>query len=265
MVSIIVCFFKRITHLKICLDTLHNSSELFDEVIIADDGSPEPTVRELHKLISTYNFSVKHIWQEKKGFRLSASRNNAIRAAKGDYLIFLDCDFAVLPDTISLHLKAAKPGRYVAARFKYLSEKQTIPLLGQGISPKKLTSLYQNIPEKPITREHLNFLKYIFLRKIKLIGPRKPQCSSHFSLHKKDIEYINGYDENFTGWGGEDEDLSLRLNLAGFSGYSIIKQAKALHVWHPPELGGKDWQQGSNVDYLYRKEIPFRCKNGLFK
>lgn len=262
-VSIIISFFKRLTHLKCCLDSLQFSHQYFDEVVIADDGSPPETVNGLHQLIRGYPFPIRHIWQEKQGFRLSASRNNAIRAAQGDYLIFLDCDFSVLPDAIALHTEAARPGRFVAARFKYLPEEQTLPLISQGVSPKDLTLLYHNLPERPIDREHRNFIKYAFLRKLHLIGPRKPQCSSHFSIYKQDIEAINGYDENFTGWGGEDEDISLRMNMAGFSGYSIIKQAKALHLWHPPELGGKDWQSGSNVEYLNRKKIPPRCQNGL--
>lgn len=265
MTSIIVCFYKRLTHLKCCLDSLAFSSKSFSEVIIADDGSPDQTVINLKKLISGYDFPIRHIWQEKQGFRLAKSRNNAIRAAQGDYLIFLDCDFSVLPETIEMHKKVAKPGRYVAARFKYLPEEVTHSLIADGITPDKLKMRYGQLPECPIAREHLNFIRYSFLRKLRLVGPRKPQCSSHFSLYKKDIEYINGYDENFTGWGGEDEDLSMRLNMAGFSGYSIIKQAKALHLWHPTELGGKDWQHGSNVEYLFRKNIPFRCENGLIK
>jgi len=79
------------------------------------------------------------------------------------------------------------------------------------------------------------------------------------------MEAINGYDENFVGWGGEDEDISLRMVKAGYRGYSVIREAKVLHLWHPKELGGKHWKEGSNVDYLYRENIPSFCENGLTK
>ncbi len=253
------------THLKICLESLRNSADNFNEVLIADDGSHPTTVNELKLLTDRFDFPVRHIWQKKQGFRLAASRNNAIREAKGDYLIFLDCDFAVMPDTIITHLHKAKPGRYVGARVKYLPEVPTSELISNGVTLDNLPDLYACLPEQSINREHRRFIKHSFLRYLHLIGPRKPQCSSHFSIYKKDIEYINGYDENFAGWGGEDEDLSHRMNLAGFSGYSAIKQARALHLWHPTELGGNDWQHGSNVDYLFRKGVKFRCQNGLFK
>ncbi len=263
MISVIISFYKRLTHLKVCLESLRYSAEHFDEVLIADDGSPEHTVNELKQLIKNFNFPIHHIWQKKRGFRLAASRNNAIRASRGKYLIFLDCDFAVMPDTVTSHLNKTKPGRYVAGLVKYLPEVPTNELITKGVSPSQLVDFYTQLPNKPINREHRRFIKHAILRRLHLIGPRKPQCSSHFSIHKRDLEYINGYDENFTGWGGEDEDLSHRMNLAGFSGVSAIKEARALHLWHHTELGGKDWQHGSNLDYLFRQGVKFRCSKGL--
>ena len=265
MVSVIVSFFKRVTHLRCCLDSLALASSHFHEVLIADDGSPAETVNELQQLIQHYPFPIRHLWQEKQGFRLAASRNNAIRAALGDYLIFVDCDFSLLPGAVAAHCQAARPGRFVGARVKYLPEAETMALLEHGVTAQGLEGLYRGLAEGPIAREHRNFIIYALLRRLRLVGPRKPQCSSHFSIHKQDLERINGYDENFIGWGGEDEDLSLRMNLAGFSGYSLIKQAKTLHLWHPAELGGKGWQHGGNVEYLQRREVPFRCRNGLVK
>ncbi len=265
MVSIIVCFYERLTHLKCCLDSLQFNAGNFDEVIITDDGSGEETVKKLQKIIPSYDFPIKHVWQEKAGFRLAKSRNNGIRASRGDYLIFLDCDFAILPGTIEAHVQAAKPGRFAAGLCKYLPEDKSKELCTSTVTPQLLEKLYNELPERPINREHSNFVNYLILRKLRLTSLRKPQCSSHFSIHRQDMEYVNGYDENFVGWGGEDEDLSFRLNKAGFKGYSIIRSAKVLHLWHPKELRNKHWQEGSNVDYLFRENIPFRCENGLSK
>ena len=111
MVSIIVCFYERLDHLKCCLDALALCAEDFDEVVIADDGSKAETVQRLEKMMTSYSFPIAHVSHPKDGFRLSASRNNGIRRSRGDYLIFLDCDFLVLPDTIKFHLRAARPGR----------------------------------------------------------------------------------------------------------------------------------------------------------
>jgi glycosyltransferase involved in cell wall biosynthesis len=247
------------------LDSLVFCAEDFDEVIIADDGSGKKTVAKIRDLIHNYDFSIRHIWQPKEGFRLAASRNKGIRAAMGDYLVFLDCDFVVLPGCIKSHVKAAKHGRFVAGFCKYLPEESTKQLIEEKISSDTLRKFYDSLSDRPIYREHLRYCKNSLLRKLNLVSPKKQICSSHFSVHKSDIESVNGYDENFVGWGGEDEDLALRLGLAGFHGYSIIHKAKAMHLWHPKELRGKDWRQGGNVAYLTRAEINYFCKNGLLK
>ena len=39
---------------------------------------------------------------------------------------------------------------------------------------------------------------------------------------RADYERVNGYDENFVGWGCEDDDLRLRLRHAGVRIESIL-------------------------------------------
>lgn len=264
-VSIIVSFYERLTHLKCCLDALSACTDDFDEVVIADDGSSEATVKALTAMIPSYPFRIVHAWQPKDGFRLAAVRNNGIRHSSGDYLIFLDCDFAVLPRTIQCHRKNAKPRRFLAGLCKYLQEDATRQLMEQGITPQRLEKLYRELPERPIVREHWKSFRYSILIRLHLANARKQRCSSHFSIHRQDMEAINGYDENFVGWGGEDEDISLRMVKAGYRGHSIIRDARVLHLWHPKELGGKHWKEGSNVSYLNRENIPAFCENGLTK
>ncbi len=89
MVSIIIPFYERLEHLTCCLDSLALSSGDLDEVIITDDGSNNETVAKLKEIIPRYNFAIKHVWQPKDGFRVAAARNNGIRHAQGEYLIFL--------------------------------------------------------------------------------------------------------------------------------------------------------------------------------
>ena len=200
--SIIVCFYERLQHLKSCLDSLKGCSEYFDEVVVTDDGSGEFCVRKLKKLITDYHFPIRHIWQSNKGFRVAAARNNGIKHANGDYLIFLDCDFVVLPGTIKLHLDHSKPGRFVAGHYKYLDEERTQKIIREGVSDKLLEDLYKSLPEDPITKDHRRFVRHRFFFKLGLASARKQRLSSQFSIHRKDIERVNGYDENFFGWGG---------------------------------------------------------------
>jgi len=264
MTSIIICFYERLTHLKHCLDSLRFSRDDFDEVVISDDGSSAETVQALRELIATYDFPIRHVWQEKQGFRVAAARNNGIRTATGDYLIFFDCDFLILPGTVRGHLTRARKKHFVAGNCKYLDERQTTTIFQDEISANLLVKLYNSLPEENLLREQSKFNRRTWLMRLHLISAKKQSLGGHFSIHREDIEYINGYDENFVGWGGEDEDLGIRLVMAGIYCRSAILDAKVLHSWHPRELGNRGWQQGTNMEY-FTTDRPFYCQNGLVK
>jgi hypothetical protein len=146
-----------------------------------------------------------------------------------------------------------------------LEEKQTNILFQKGVSDKRLEDLYQSIPERAIVKEHRRFVRHRFFFRLGLTSARKQRLSSHYSIHREDIKHVNGYDENFVGWGGEDEDLAIRLAASGLKGKSIIQTARVLHLYHPKEIGDKHWKEGPNVEYLKRKNIPFFCEKGLIK
>lgn len=263
--SIIICFYEKPDYLKCCLDSLKNSSNYFDEVVVADDGSSEKVVNDIQKYIENYSFPIVHAWHSRNGARRAACRNNGIRHANGDYLIFFDADFLVLPDAIKSHIEAAKPGWFAAGRCKYSTEKQAGRIFSSEVSADLLENIYAELPEEPILKEHREFVRYGILRKLRLASARKQTFGGHFSIYKKDIESVNGYDENYVGWGGEDQDIAMRLVMAGLRGTSVIKTARILHLWHPRDMGDKHWREGENASYFLRKKIPIFCKNGLIK
>jgi GT2 family glycosyltransferase len=49
---------------------------------------------------------------------------------------------------------------------------------------------------------------------------------------KKDLLKVNGYDESFTGWGKEDNELAVRLQNAGVKLRFIKYSAVAYHLHH---------------------------------
>jgi glycosyltransferase involved in cell wall biosynthesis len=263
--SVIVCFYDRIDLLKCCLDALSLNTGHFDEVVVADDGSGEAVVKAFREMIPRYPFPILHAWHPREGARRSATRNNGIRHASGDYLVFVDADFTVLPGAIEAHARVARPGQFAAGRVKYTTREQGERILKEGASAGLLEAIYRELPDKPILREHREFIRYGILRRLGLAHARRQTFGGHFSVFKKDIEAVNGYDENYLGWGGEDQDMAHRLVLAGMSGKSVIRDARVLHVWHQREMGEKHWKEGSNVEYFLRERVPAFCGNGLIK
>ncbi len=261
--SVIICFYDRLDLLPVCLDSLRGSSAEFHEVVLADDGSSEDVVRSVQSLVKNYDFPILHAWHPRQGPRRSATRNNGIRHATGDYLIFLDADFALLPGAIRGHIEVAKRGYFAAGRCKYTTEEQCRRILAEGASELLLESIYADLSEASIEKEHRRFVRYSLLRRFGLASPKKATFGGHFSAFKKDVEAINGYDENFIGWGGEDMDFALRMVRAGYRGSSVIRTARVLHLWHPSEMVGAHWKEGANMKYYSRVKVPVVCENGL--
>lgn len=264
-VSIIICFYERIAHLKCCLDSLTASCDRFAEVIIADDGSSEETVSQLNDLIPEYPFTIRHVWQPDQGFRVAAARNNGVRESSGDYLIFLDSDFILLPDTLSVHLKRARPGRFLSGFCKFLSEQQTKEIFDKGLGQVDTQRLYHSLSEANLKHDHFKFVTRTWRIRLGLARPKKQTLGGHFSIFRRDFEAVNGYDEKFVGWGGEDVDLGIRLAIIGIYGRSVIRSARVLHMWHPNEPGSTDWRKAANQSYFERRRIDPVCQHGLRK
>ena len=82
--SIIIPVYNVEDYIKECLDSVKNQTYKDYEVIVVDDGTKDKSMDIVKK------YKVKTIHQENQG--LSAARNNGVKRAKGEYILFLDSD-----------------------------------------------------------------------------------------------------------------------------------------------------------------------------
>ena len=105
MVSIVVPVYNVEKYLRICLDSIKQQTYTDFEVIMVDDGSTDGSgaiCEEYEKADGRFHL----IRQENKG--LASARNTGIRAAKGEYLYFVDSDDCIHVSLLDILVKVAE-------------------------------------------------------------------------------------------------------------------------------------------------------------
>src|SRR5262245_48205152 len=118
--------------LDLALASVALQSRLPTEVIVADDGSGSPTAAVVHKWQARGLVPVRHVWQEDSGFRLARSRNRAIAAARGEYIVLVDGDMVLHRRFIEDHIGCARPDCFIQGARPQLSPATTARLLASG-------------------------------------------------------------------------------------------------------------------------------------
>ena len=267
-ISVVTTIYNRPEHLRLLVASLAAQTRRPDEIVVADDGSDEATVAAMRRCLPECGISVQVVRQEKDGYRLAAARNKAIRASTGDYLLFLDCDLALLPDAVAVHARLAAPRRLLCGNRAMLDEASTNSLLVPSVSPSAADweRVWASADKGELSEAARLFARQAVLRRWHVARPHKPKLlGCHFSLFRNDVVRVNGFDENFVGWGYEDDDFARRLYKAGVEPRSAIEEARAMHLWHPslaPQALARH-RDRPNRAYFRRWRVPAFCQNGL--
>lgn len=108
IISVIIPTYNRANLIDQAIQSVLNQTYQNFEVIIVDDGSTDYT-KEVIRKFQERDKRVKYIRHEKNRGG-SAARNTGIKAAKGEYIAFLDSDDEWLPEKINLQIAVFKKG-----------------------------------------------------------------------------------------------------------------------------------------------------------
>lgn len=118
-VSIIIPVYNVEKYLPKCLESVIGQTYADLEIICVDDGTPDRSAA----VILSYaekDGRIKLISQENQG--LSGARNTGIKSAVGDYIVFLDGDDWIEPETIETAVKAAEKNSADVVMWGYIRE-----------------------------------------------------------------------------------------------------------------------------------------------
>ncbi|MGC3982710.1 MAG: glycosyltransferase family 2 protein [Steroidobacteraceae bacterium] len=225
--SLIITTYNWKEALDLVLRSVARQSELPDEVLIADDGSRSDTAELVAEWARRLPVPVRHVWQEDLGFRLARSRNRAIAAARGDYLIIIDGDMVLHRHFIADHKRAAQPGYFIQG-VRLLTEPETSrKMLAEGLMD--LGFFASGVRRRRHTLRW-PWLSWCLLQHVRT--DQKAIRGSNQAYWKKDLLSVNGFDEQMVGWGREDNEIAARLYHSGIKRRNLKFAGLTIHLYH---------------------------------
>lgn len=260
--SLIVSTYNWKESLELVLESILHQTELPNEVIIADDGSREDTAQLIQSYQARFSVPLIHVWHEDKGFRASAIRNKAIKKSQYEYIIQIDGDVILHADFVKDHKRFAVKNHFISGSRVLLSPETTqkaikLKKIKFGIFSKGIKNRFNAI-RFPLFNAFFSFEK----KSIVKVAYRIRGCN--MSFWRKDLIEINGYDEDFVGWGREDSDLTIRLAKKGCSLRRIKLAALQYHLHHK-ENSRYNLEQNHRLMEVALKNDQYRAVNGIEK
>ena len=236
--------------LELVLESIESQTITPDEVIVADDGSAAETKAVVSRFQEDSDLNIIHSWQKDKGFRVAKSRNKAIVKSSGDYIILVDGDLILHRKFIQDHVNNSEANYFVQGSRVLLTEEETNKILD---SKKIIFSFFSSGLKNRKNAIHSNLMSKFFSTKKNYIHGIKT-CNMGF--YKQDCININGFNNDFEGWGREDSEFIVRLLNSGINRKNVHFNAIQFHLWHNDN--SRDSLEKNN---LILKEAINNCNN----
>ncbi len=105
LISVIIAIYNPGKYLRPCLDSIVNQTYKNLEIILVDDGSTDDSLSVCKEYAEKDNRIIVH---HKENSGVSATRNQGIRLAHGDYFSFIDSDDILEPDAYEYMISLVK-------------------------------------------------------------------------------------------------------------------------------------------------------------
>lgn len=230
------------------------------EVVVTDDGSSEINRSVVEAFARDADFPIRFTTHPHDGFRLARCRNEGVAVSTAPYLLFVDGDCLLPPDHVRWHLEYRRSGRVVVGDCWRLDRETSERVTLETIEREEFLDLVSPRERRRLALKALRGWCYHLFRC--KMHPR--MTGNNIGVWRTDCERVNGFDENYVGWGFEDRDMQLRLSRLGLRFKTILGRTATCHLWHPPVPSfARNGVGTKNLAYYQRGEVPTRCQIGL--
>jgi glycosyltransferase involved in cell wall biosynthesis len=225
-ISLIVSTYNWPDALNVCLLSIKNQTTFPTEVIIADDGSTAETKLLIDKFRLEFPVPLIHIWHQDLGFRKSLILNQAIKAASGKYIVQVDGDVILDKHFVADHASVAETAFFVRGTRAHISEE----VVQEVTRKEKINFNY-------LSANLVHRFNALRLPQLSFLMEKKSRTSnsvrgSNLAFWKSDFVNVNGYDNELTGWGHEDEELAARFINVGVWKKAVKFKCIQYHLAH---------------------------------
>lgn len=260
-VSIIIVSYNTRDLLRECLNSIYDTVKQINyEVIVVDNSSYDGSM-----LMVKSEFPWMRLIANSENRGFAVANNQALRIAKGRYIVLLNPDTIVLPDTFN-------------TAYKYLNEHEDIGALGcQLLNPDKtlqLSCAYE-FPSilfilgrifvratgvSSILDRFFPNLRYPFKWWLTPNDHRYPREVAHVTgaclwVRKEVLDRVGLLDEQYFMY-FEETELCYRIKRDGWKIY-YLPNTRVIHVQHASARTSKDFFFGEREFHFYRNRLIF--------
>lgn len=166
-VSVIVPVYNTEQYLRECLDSIVNQTLKDLEIIIINDCSPDNSIEIIREYEQEDNRIV--VIDKKQNEGVGKARNDGIKAAKGESVIFMDSDDLYSSDTVLEKLYNAaieNNAKISAGRREYIDTDGSIGIYDNPLSEYELSFFQEGLTRYSDFQYDYGYTSYLFNRKM---------------------------------------------------------------------------------------------------
>lgn len=218
-------------------------------------------IRKFEQLID-----IKYVRQKDNGYQLCAVRNLGLRTARYNFVAILDCDMAPNPLWVQSYMELLEldddvaligPRKYIDTTeynyLEFLEDESLLEKLPEIITNNQVAGKIERSKSVDWRLEH--FEKTDNLRHCNT--PFRYFSGGNVAFAKKWLERASWFDEEFTHWGGEDNEFGYRLYREGCY-FRSVDGAMAYHQEPPGKENETDRETGKSITIqLIQEKVPY--------
>lgn len=262
-IEVIMAAYNNVRDMRFVFEGYLRQNDRDFTLCVTDDGSG-PEVEALVKVYQSLGLNIRYLWQEDSGFRKALALNKAIATSVADYVILTDNDCI--------------PSRHFVEDYRSILRQDTM-FFGRRVDLYEGSS--QLLREHKTSLESMESVAWLLGQVIKK-GLKRPEMAirwplpmiklwnkkkrgaigANMAIPREALIAVNGFDNDYEGYGMEETDLVWRLSEYGLKTQTVLGRCALFHLYHPEKV------QSNEASLMFnnkKKSGLMKCLNGIEK